>query len=129
MLAGLADLYARQKRWADAEPYYRRCIPLLDKHFGPDHANSVAMVNNFADSLRTQGKDPEKEPSLKGRWEKTAHLSLPRSRNLGAGAAPAASLKDVNPVDFDRSRALDDKLYALLADKDYAEALPVAQEQ
>ncbi len=129
MLAGLADLYARQKRWADAEPYYRRALPLLDKHFGPDHANSVAIVNTFSDILRQQGKDPEKEPGLKGRWEKSAHLSLPRSRNLGASAPPASLNKDVNPAEFDRSRALDDKLYALLADKDFAEALPVAQEQ
>ena len=129
MLAGLADLYARQKRWADAEPYYRRCIPLLDKHFGPDHANSVAMVNNFADSLRQEGKDPEKEPSLKGRWEKTAHLSLPRSSNLGMSAPSVPSLKNVSPADLDRSRALDGKLYGLLAGKDFAEALPVAQEQ
>lgn len=129
MLAGLADLYARQKRWADAEPYYRRCLPLLDKHFGPDHANSLAIVNNFSDILRQQGKDPEKEPGLKGRWEKTAHLALPRSSNLGVSAPAAPTLKDVNPADFDRSRALDGKLYGLIADKDFAEALPVAQEQ
>jgi tetratricopeptide (TPR) repeat protein len=128
-LAGMADLYARERKYADAEPYYRRCIPLLDKYFGPDGQNSVAMVNNFANELRSQGKDPEKEPTLKGRWEKTAQLSLPRSRTLGGGPAPAASLKDVNPADFDRSQALDGKLYGLLAGKDYAEALPVAQEQ
>jgi tetratricopeptide (TPR) repeat protein len=129
MLAGLADLYARQKRWADAEPYYRRCLPLIDKHFGPDHANSLAIVNNFSDILRQQGKDPEKEPSLKGRWEKTAHLALPRSSNLGVSAPTAPTLKDINPADFDHSRALDGKLYGLIADKDFAEALPVAQEQ
>jgi len=129
MLAGLADFYARQKRWADAEPYYRRALPLLDKHFGPDHANSMAIVNNFSDILRQQAKDPEKEPGLKGRWEKTAHLALPRSSNLGLPAPTAPTLKDVNPADFDRSRALDGKLYGLLADKDFAEALPIAQEQ
>jgi len=129
MLAGMADLYARQKKYADAEPYYRRCIPLLDKQFGADDKNSVAMVNNFANILRTQGKDPDKEPSLKGRWEKTASFQLPRSREPGGGTAVPAQLKDVSQADLDHQHAMDSKIYALVGDKNYTEALPIAQEQ
>ena len=127
MLAGLADLYTRQKRYADAEPYYRRCIPLLDKDFGADNANSVAMVNNFADILRTQGKDPDKEAVLKGRWEKTAHFALPRSRNgNGASDVPA---KEVSPADLDKWHEQDTRISGLIGEKKFAEALPVAQDQ
>ena len=129
MLAGMADLYARQQKYAEAEPYYRRSIPLLDKQFGPDDKNSVAMVNSFANILRTQGKDPDKEPSLKGRWEKTASFQLPRSREPGSGAAVPAQLKEVAPADLDHQHAMDSKIYALVGDKNYAEALPIAQEQ
>ena len=127
-LAGLADLYARQQKSAEAEPYFRRCIPLLDKHYGPEDKTSVAMVNNFANLLRMQGKDPDKEPSLKGRWEKTASFSLPRSHNVGAGSTPAP-LKDISQSDLDHARAMDSKIYALVGDKNYGEALPIAQEQ
>jgi len=130
MLAGLADLYTRQKRYGEAEIYYRRCIPLLDKHFGPDQANSVAMVNNFANIERSQDKDPDKEPMLKGRWQKTAQFSLPRSRNFGSisDAAPAQT-KTVNPADLEQSRDLDNQIAALTSAKKYAEALPLAQDQ
>jgi tetratricopeptide (TPR) repeat protein len=127
MLAGLADLYTRQKRYADAEPYYRRAIPLLDKNAGSDNSTTLAMINNFADILRTEGKDPDAEPVLKGRWEKTAHFSLPRFRS--AGAPPEMPATQADPADLDRSRVLDRKIYALVGEKDFAEALPVAQEQ
>lgn len=127
MVAGLADLYARQKRFPEAEPYYRRAIPLLDKALGPDNATSVALVNNFADILRSQGKDPDKEPVLKGRWEKTARFSLPRFHN--AGSAPEAPAKEVNPADLEQSRDLDNQISSLMGEKKFAEALPLAQDQ
>jgi hypothetical protein len=85
------------------------------------------MVNNFANILRTEGKDPDKEPSLKGRWEKTASFQLPRSREPGSSVTPS-QLKDVAPADLDRQHALDSRVYALVGDKNYVEALPLAQE-
>ena len=127
MLAGLADLDTRQQRFADAEPYYRRSIQLLDKNFGPDNSNSVAMVNNFANVLRNQGKDPDKEAVLKGRWQKTAQFSLPRS-HIGGGA-PDPQAKEINPADLAQSRDLDNRISSLRGEKKYAEALPLAQDQ
>jgi tetratricopeptide (TPR) repeat protein len=127
MEAGLADLHARQKRFPESEPYYRRAIPLLDKALGPDNATSAALVNNFADILRMEGKDPDKEPVLKGRWEKTAHFSLPRFHT--AGSAPDAPAKEVDPADLDRSHQLDSQIYGLIADRKFADALPAALDQ
>jgi tetratricopeptide (TPR) repeat protein len=130
MLAGLADLYTRQKRYPEAETYYRRAIPLLDKTLGPDNATSVAIVNNFANIERMQNKDPDKEAVLKGRWEKTAQFSLPRSRNFGSvsEAAPAQG-KDVSPADLEQSHDLDNQIASLTSQKKYADALPLAQDQ
>lgn len=125
MYANLADLCERQQRHADAEGYYRKSLPLMEKGFGPDHENVKAIINNFADLYRQQGKDPDSEPLLKGRWEAVARFSLPRPRNV-TPEAPAAA---VNPIDLDKSRQLDQKIYALMDQKKYADALPVATEQ
>jgi len=130
MLAGLADLYTRQKRYPEAETYYRRAIPALDKALGPDDATSVAIVNNFANIERAQNKDPDKEAVLKGRWEKTAQFSLPRSRNFGSiSEAPLDKGKDINPADLEQSRDLDTQIATLTGQKKYAEALPLVQDQ
>lgn len=125
MYANLADLCERQQRHADAEGFYRKSLPLMEKGFGPDHDNTKAVMNNFAEIYREQGKDPDSEPLLKGRWEKVARFSLPKPRSV-TPEAPAAA---VNPLDLDKSRQLDQKIYDLMAQKSYAEALPVALEQ
>lgn len=125
MYANLADLCERQQRHADAESFYRKSLPLMDKGFGPDHDNTKAVMNNFAEIYRGQGKDPDSEPLLKGRWEKVARFSLPKPRSV-TPEAPAAA---VNPLDLDKSRQLDQKIYDLMDQKKYADALPVAQEQ
>jgi len=130
MLAGLADLYTRQKRYPEAETYYRRAIPALDKALGPDDATSVAIVNNFANIERAQNKDPDQEAVLKGRWEKTAQFSLPRSRNFGSiSEAPPEKGKEINSADLEQSRSLDSQIATLTAAKKYADALPLAQDQ
>jgi tetratricopeptide (TPR) repeat protein len=126
MLANLADMAYRQKHSADAESYYRKSLPLMEKAFGPDHENVKAVINNFADIYRQEGKDPDSEPLLKGRWEKVARFSLPRARDTLPDKPDAAP---VNPLDLDKSRQLDQKLYDLMGQKKYAEALPVATEQ
>ena len=126
LLANMADLYTRQQRYAEAEPYYRRCIPLLEKAFGADNNNVTVMISNFADVERNQGKDPDAEPTLKGKWEKTAHFGLPRSRT---GTAPAAPPRDVNPLDEERARGYDDRIFALISQKKFADAEPLAKEQ
>jgi tetratricopeptide (TPR) repeat protein len=125
MYANIADLCERQQRHADAEAYYRKSLPLVEKGFGPDHENVAAVINNFAEIYRLQGKDPDSEPLLKGRWEKVAHFSLPKPRNITPEAPGAA----VNPLDLDKSRQLDQKIYDLMEQKKFADALPVAQEQ
>jgi tetratricopeptide (TPR) repeat protein len=126
MLANLADLSARQNRYPEAESYYRRCIPLMEKAFGADHANVTAMISNFANIERTQGKDPDAEPLLKDKWQKTAQFGLPRSRT---GSVPAAPPREVNPLDEERARGYDDRIFVLISQKKFAEAEPLAKEQ
>jgi len=125
MYANLADLNERQQHHAEAEAYYRKSLPLVEKGFGPDHSNTAAVMTNFADLLRMQGKDPDSEPELKGRWQKTARFSLPKPRN----SVPDAPAIQPSGADFDKSRQLDGQLYDLLGQKKYAEALPVALDQ
>lgn len=125
-LANLADIATRRQRYEEAEPYYRRCIPLMEKAFGPDHANVTVMISNFADIERNQGKDPDAEPVLKGKWQKTARIGLPRSRS---GSTPLPPPREVNPLDEERARGYDDRIFALIAQKKFAEAEPLAKEQ
>lgn len=125
MYANLGDLADRQQHFTEAEGYYRKSLPLVEKAFGPDHANTAAVITNFADIYRAQGKDPDSEPELKGRWQKTARFSLPKPRN----SLPDAPSMQLSGADFDKSHQLDQQLYDLMGQKKYAEALPVALEQ
>jgi tetratricopeptide (TPR) repeat protein len=126
MYANLADMAYRQQHNPEAEANYRKALPLMEKGFGPDNENVKAVVNNFADMYRQEGKDPDNEPLLKGRWEKTARFSLPKSRNVAPDIAQHA---EANPLDVEKSHQLDQKLFELMNQKKFAEALPVATEQ
>ena len=61
-LSNLASLHARQGRYADAEPLYRRSLAINEKALGPDHPGVAISLNNLAELYRNQGRYVDAEP-------------------------------------------------------------------
>src|SRR5262245_36650309 len=61
-LNGLAETYRQQEKFAEAEPLYRRLLPILEKAVGPEHTNVAISLNNLAETYRLQKKYAEAEP-------------------------------------------------------------------
>ncbi len=53
-LNNLAELYRAQRRYAQAEPFYRRLLSLQEKTLGPEHPKVAATLYNLAQSLENQ---------------------------------------------------------------------------
>jgi tetratricopeptide (TPR) repeat protein len=64
-LNNLADLYQNQARYAEAEPYRKRALGLMEKRLGPEHPLVVEGINSLAKLYWLQGKYVEAEPVVK----------------------------------------------------------------
>ena len=64
-LNNLAELYAIQRRYADAEPLYKRSVAIREKALGADHPALAIGLNNLAGLYRLQGRSAEAEPLYK----------------------------------------------------------------
>jgi tetratricopeptide (TPR) repeat protein len=61
-LINQAEDHLKQRRYAEAEPLYKRALAIIEKAVGPNHPVFVAMLNKLATLYREQGKYAEAEP-------------------------------------------------------------------
>ncbi|HSE58604.1 MAG TPA: tetratricopeptide repeat protein, partial [Nitrospiraceae bacterium] len=64
-LSQLADVYAAQRRYVEAEPVYGRALAIYQVVHGEDHPDVAAMLNNLGVVHRLHGQFSEAEPLLK----------------------------------------------------------------
>ena len=55
----LAALHCAKKRWEKAEILYKRALEIREKALGPDHADLVPILKNYAVMLRKVVREPE----------------------------------------------------------------------
>ena len=65
-LNGLADFYARQRRYAEAEPLYQRAITVREQAQGPDHPWLVGILDGYIDLLEVTQR-PDEAARLRAR--------------------------------------------------------------
>ncbi|NEX23892.1 tetratricopeptide repeat-containing protein, partial [Thiorhodococcus mannitoliphagus] len=58
---GLALFYARQGRYAEAEPLYKRVLTLGENAVGPEHPDVATSLDNLASLYGSQGRYAEAE--------------------------------------------------------------------
>jgi uncharacterized protein YjbI with pentapeptide repeats/tetratricopeptide (TPR) repeat protein len=61
-LTSLAELYHKQKNYAEAEPLYQRAIQILEQVHGPDHYSVVPPLYELANLYYDQNKYLQAEP-------------------------------------------------------------------
>lgn len=64
-LSQLAEVYAAQRRYLEAEPIYGRALSIYQVVHGEDHPDVAAMLNNLGVVHRLHGQFSEAEPLLK----------------------------------------------------------------
>ena len=94
-LNNLAGLYSAQGRYAEAEPLFRRALPIVETALGPEHPYVAASIRDYAMLLRATGREAE-ATDLKARVE-TMHVrrrrTLPHANQNEPHAA--ASVGDI----------------------------------
>jgi tetratricopeptide (TPR) repeat protein len=60
-LNNLAQLYATQGQYAQAEPLYKRTLAIKEKALGPDHPDVATSLNNLAALYRATNRGKEAE--------------------------------------------------------------------
>ena len=58
----MGSFYEDQKRYAEAERYYRRALDIYGKTLGPDHSDVGMALHNMANLYRDLGRPAEAEP-------------------------------------------------------------------
>ncbi len=58
-LNDLAELYRAQGKYAEAEPFFRRVLAILEKALGPEHPDVATTLENYAVLLRKTNRDAE----------------------------------------------------------------------
>jgi tetratricopeptide (TPR) repeat protein len=58
-------MYQNQRRYADAEPLYKRSLAILERALGPDHPDIATSLNNLAAMYGAQGREADAEPLYK----------------------------------------------------------------
>ncbi len=51
--------YRDQRKYAEAEPLFRRALLIAEKTLGPEHPNVAQVLENYADLLRKMGRAEE----------------------------------------------------------------------
>jgi tetratricopeptide (TPR) repeat protein len=60
-LNGLANLYLKQRKDAEAERLYQRALHIREQALGPDHSDVAVSLHGLANLYQMQGKDTEAE--------------------------------------------------------------------
>jgi CHAT domain-containing protein len=64
-LLNLGELYRRQGRYGEAEPFFKRSLAIREKVLGPGHSDIAVSLLNLAELYRAQGRYGEAEPLFK----------------------------------------------------------------
>ena len=80
-LNDLALLYATQRRFAEAEPLYRRALAVWEKIGGPERQGVATTLNNMGMLYRDQRKYVEAEPFLRRSLAIREKILPPHHRN------------------------------------------------
>jgi len=51
-LYNLAALYLAQGKYAEAEPLFQRALAVREKALGPEHPDTITVIENYAELLR-----------------------------------------------------------------------------
>jgi tetratricopeptide (TPR) repeat protein len=65
LASDLAGVFRRLEQWDRTLHYIRRALEIARQHFGHDHPNTSAALNNLALSLQATGRLPEAEPLMR----------------------------------------------------------------
>jgi tetratricopeptide (TPR) repeat protein len=65
-LANLAQFYKMQGKYAEAEPLQQRALAIQEQTQGPQHPDTIAILNNYKVLLSQMGREDE-ATVLKGR--------------------------------------------------------------
>src|SRR5476651_1821167 len=57
--------FYQQRRYADAEPLFKRSLAISEKALGPDHPDVATALNNLAQIYESQGRYADSEPLYK----------------------------------------------------------------
>ena len=52
-------LYRDQGKYAEAEPFFKRSLAILEKTLGPEHPNEAKALENYAKLLRKANREAE----------------------------------------------------------------------
>lgn len=63
-LRGLGTAHSEQRKYAEAEAYYRRALEIRESLHGPNHRNVADFLNDLAVNYRKQGRYDEAMPLL-----------------------------------------------------------------
>lgn len=55
----LGQIYARQGKYAQAEPLYQRALAIYEKTLGPQHPDVADVLEDYARLLRETGRNEE----------------------------------------------------------------------
>jgi tetratricopeptide (TPR) repeat protein len=80
-LSGLAHLYARQGKYAEAEPLYQRALRIWEAQVGETHLLTGATRRALAELQEAQGHHEEARSGFERAW-------AVRTQVLGAAAPP-----------------------------------------
>ena len=61
-LNGLANLYYKQGKYAEAEPLYQRALHIRTQYLGPEHIETAEIMYDFALLQEAQGNRDEAKP-------------------------------------------------------------------
>jgi len=114
-LNNLALMYKTQKRFAAAEPLYKRSLLIREKALGPAHRSVAESLHNLAALYKAQGEFAAAEPLYKRSlaiWEKTLgpeHPSMATSiNNLASLYVAQGDFAAAEPL-YKRSLAIREK--------------------
>jgi len=64
-MSNLANVYARQGKYSDAEAQYKQCLVKMKLVHGENHPDTLNTMNNLANAYYHQGKHSDAEVLFK----------------------------------------------------------------
>jgi len=83
-----SDALYEAGRYAEAQPFAETALALVEREFGPDRANTAAVLSNLAEIFQVQGSYAEAEPLCKRALAIWAQVRGPAHPNAATGPAP-----------------------------------------
>ncbi len=121
-LNDLAGELRDQKKYAEAEPLYKRAQDIAEKHFGPDDPHVVKAVNAQADNFYNEEKYAQAEPLYKRVLDITEKNKGSKDGDVeGAIRDLAVTLFELKK--FDQARLLTERAIAILTKNNKPEDL------